>query len=59
MIYLFVLLTSAVLFLALAVSLSDLNPYQNEEAPMLDQIEAFMQSSSPSSESWAALELAA
>ncbi len=60
MITLFVLLTSAVLLVALAVSLSDINPYQSEEVPMLDQIEAFMRSSSsPSSESSAPLDLAA
>jgi hypothetical protein len=48
---LFVLFSSAVLFVALAVSLSDINPYQSEEVPMLDQIEAFMRSSSsPSTE---------
>ncbi len=60
MITLFVLLTSAVLLVALAVSLSDINPYQSEEVPMLDQIEAFMRSSSsPSSKSSAPLDLAA
>ena len=60
MIFLFVLLTSAVLFLALGVSLSDINPYQPEELPMLDQIEAYMRSSaSLSTSQWDSLELAA
>ncbi len=60
MIDLFVLFTSAVLLIALGVSLSDMNPYQREEIPMLDQIEAFMRSSASSSaESWDSLELAA
>ncbi len=60
MIYLFVLLTSAVLLFALTLNLSDLNPFKLEEIPMLDQIEAFMRSSAfPSTESCMSLDLAA
>ena len=60
MIDLFVLFASAVLFIALVVSLSDINPYQPDELSMLDQIEAFMRSSAcPSTGSCDSLDLAA
>ena len=60
MIYLLFLLTSAVLFIALGVSLSDINPFQPDDLPMLEQIEAAMRSSgSSSTDRWDLLEIAA
>ena len=58
MIYLFCI-SFFVLVIALVINLNDINPYQPEDVPMLEQIEAFMHSSVSDSETWDALDLAA
>lgn len=49
----------AVMLIALAINLSDINPFQEEDLPMLDQIEAVMLSSHFESEERGSLDLAA
>ena len=58
MLYLFSF-SFAVLVIALFINLSEINPYQQEDVPMLDQIEARMRLSVSESEKWDSLELAA
>jgi uncharacterized protein YoxC len=58
MLYLFSF-SFAVLVIALFINLSEINPYQQEDATMLEQIEAQMRTSVSESEVWESLELAA
>jgi hypothetical protein len=58
MIYLFSF-SFFVLVIALVINLNDINPYQPEDVPMLEQIEAFMHSSVSAGETWDSLDLAA
>ena len=58
MLYLFSF-SFAVLVIALFINLSDINPYQQDDLPMLDQIEAFMRPTVSESEEWASFEIAA
>lgn len=58
MIYLFSF-CFCVLVTALVINLEEINPYQPEDLPMLEQIEAFMRSSSSNNETWDSFDLAA
>ncbi len=58
MIYLFCF-SFFVLVIAVVINLNDINPYQPEDVPMLEQIEAFMHSSGSDGETWDSLDLAA
>lgn len=58
MIYLFCF-SFFVLVIAVVINLNDINPYQPEDVPMLEQIEAFMHSSASDGETWDSLDLAA
>ncbi|GEM_PF-1902263 len=58
MIYLFSF-SFFVLVIGLVINLNDINPYQPEDVPMLEQIEAFMHSSVSDGETWDSLDLAA
>lgn len=49
----------AILVIALGINLTEINPYQKEDAPMLDQIEAFLFASSHDEDKWNSLDLAA
>jgi hypothetical protein len=58
MIYLFSF-SFFVLVAALVINLNEIIPYQSEDLPMLEQIEAFMRSSSSDHETWDSFDLAA